>query len=120
MSAPDPAIVAAIYNLDPETLCGEPENLRRLDGTPASPNEIEALNKARLCDVRAAVDMHEHALEQSRYELERRERIHQLLGKYAHGGDEKLGVIEQRMTLTDWVEYRTLWDELGNVMMLGD
>ena len=125
---PDPAIVAALYNLDLDPLfeaiqAGENWNdqaatMRRLDGTPASPDEVEAVKKSRFGDIRAVVDMQRHALEQSRYKLELRERINELLRKYAHSDDEQLGVIEQRMTLADWVRHRRLWDKLGNVMEL--
>ena len=80
-TTPDPAIIAAIYNLDPASWL-EPEHVRRLDGGPPSPAEIEAFNKARVCEIRAAMDMHKHALEQSRYELDRKERIGELLDKY--------------------------------------
>jgi hypothetical protein len=68
------------------------------------------------------LDMHKYELEQSRYELERKERISELLHKYARDDEDdvKLAVIEQRMTLADWVEYRKAWDELGDFMVLGD
>jgi enolase len=58
------------------------------------------------------------ALERSRHELECKERITEILDKYSNDDNEQLGVIEQRMTLADWVKYRALWDELGNVLIL--
>jgi hypothetical protein len=129
-TTPDPAIVAALCNLDPTgyveaVKAGQRERwiaaLRRIDGTPASPEEIEAFRNARKCDHRAALDMAKLAYEQSGWALERKERIAALLHKYARSDDSddtKLGVIEQRMTLADWVKYRALWDELGNVLVL--
>jgi hypothetical protein len=131
MSAPrpDPAIVAAIYDLDPNSLrwsmsaatalVPNPQDARRWDGKPASPEQIAAASSARYCDWQAAHEMHRHALEQSRYELDRKERIAALLHKYASGNPaELLGFIEPRMTAADRAEYRRLWDDLGNVMVM--
>ncbi len=117
-TTPDPAIVA-IYNLDPDSLFAEPGAFCRLDGTPASSDEIEAVGKRPHVRPARRLDMHKHALEQSRYELQRKERITEILHRYARGYDnEQIAAIEQRMTLADWVEYRALWDELGNFMVL--
>jgi hypothetical protein len=60
------------------------------------------------------------ALEQSRHELECKERTTEILDKYSNDDNEQLGVIEQRMTLADWVKYRALWDELGKLILTGD
>jgi hypothetical protein len=128
-TTPDPAIVAVIYDLDTEslswsmssvtTLVTDLHDLRQWDGTPASPEQIAAASSARPCDWQAALELHHLALEQAEYDLERRQRISFLVHKYASGDpDERLGVIETRMTAADRAEYRRLWDDLGNVMVL--
>lgn len=128
--APDPAIVAAIYDIDPDSLtlsiCAStplvinPDEARRYDGRPASPEQVAALKSARRCDLQAVLDLHRHALAQAQYELERKERIVELLGKYWSGDDDEyVDEILPRMTPDDRAEYLKLWDDLGNFMVLG-
>lgn len=116
MSTPDPAIVAAIYNLDPDTIADPVPT--QLDGTPATPEQIEALTRARLGDMRAVADLHRLALEQAEYELDCKQRIAALAEKYGRHDKETLGVIEARMTPEDRAEWQRLWDGLGNIMVM--
>lgn len=127
---PDPGVVSAIYDLDPDSLrfslsagtplVVNPHDARRCDGSPASPEQIVAVVEARHCDWQAALELHRHARDQLRYELERKERIGELLQKYSSADDdEKLDAIEPRMTPEDHAEYRRCWADLGNVMVLG-
>ncbi len=118
MSAPDPAIVAAIYNLDLSTLLerGCFDDLRRLDGTPASAEEIEALKSATADDLEAATHMHYLAAEREQFRADRMSRIDELYRKYSKGNNEVLVAIEARMTPEDLAECRQLWDDLGGVV----
>jgi hypothetical protein len=117
----NPDIVATLFNLDPETILGPTEGLRRNDGTPATPDEVEARRNARLVDIRAVVELHRLALEQSKYKLDRQERIGALLDKYRRDTDTEstpLDAVVPRMTPQDRAEWNRLWADLGNIMVL--
>lgn len=109
-------IVAKLYNIDPETK--DAEVVRRWDGTPATADELAALAAATVDDYRAVAELHRLALEQSEYELTRKLRIAELTQKYATHGGDTLGNIVPRMTPADRAEWESLWDDLGNVMVL--
>ncbi len=115
---PNPATVAAIYNLDLSTLLqrGSFDDLRRLDGTPASAEEIEALKSATADDLKATVDMHLLAAEREQFRADRMSRIGELYRKYSKGEHEVLAVVEARMTPEDLAECRRLWDDLGGIV----
>ena len=118
MNAPvRPEIVAAIHDLDSDAILN-PHAARQWDGSPATAEQIAAASSARRCEWEAALNLRRLALEQSRYELVRRQRIAELLGKYARHPGELLGAIEPRMNAADRREYCQLWDELGNVMVI--
>ena len=121
MTAPNLDIVAKLYHLDPDTFDTSAGGIRRWDGTPATPEEVEAFRASRLVDWEATLDLHRHALEQSEWELVRKERLKLLCDKYRRDGDTgstSLSVIETRMSPEDRAEWIRLWDDLGNVMVL--
>ena len=120
-NTPNPDIVAKIYHLDPETFPLGPAGIRRWDGTPATPDEVEAARNARLAELEAVVELHRLALQQSEWELVRKKRIKLLCDKYRRDGDTgstPLSVIKTRMSPEDRAEWTRLWDDLGNIMVL--
>ena len=119
LSRPNPDIVTKLYNLDLGTFGYEV--VCRWDGTPATPDEVEAARNARLADIEAVVELQQLALEQSEWELVRKERIKLLCDKYRRDGDTgstSLSAIETRMSPEDRAEWVRLWDDLGNIMVL--
>jgi hypothetical protein len=121
LDRPNLDIVAKLYHLDPDTFLLGPDGTRRWDGTPATPDEVEAVRNARVADFKAVVEFQQLALEQSEWELVRKERIKLLCDKYRRDGDTgstPLSVIETRMSPEDRAEWIRLWDDLGNVMVL--
>jgi hypothetical protein len=121
LDRPNLDIVAKLYHLDPDTILLGPDGTRRWDGTPATPDEVEAVRNARLADLQAVAELQQLALEQSEWELVRKERIKLLCDKYRRDGDTgstPLSVIETRMSPEDRAEWIRLWDDLGNVMVL--
>ncbi len=113
---PNPDIVAKLYNLDPDTL-GDVVLLRR-DGSPATPEDIEACQQARLCDLRAVTELARLAMEQADYELDRHLRIRDLLSRYGPAQHEPLPAIYDRMTVEDQAEFDRLGADLGGVLVI--
>ena len=82
MSAPNPEILSRLYNLDPESFLAGPDALRRRDGSPATPEDVEAFKASTVADWQAASDLWKLAVDQANYELDRQERISALCHKY--------------------------------------
>jgi hypothetical protein len=121
MTAPNLDIVAKLYHLDPDTFPLGAGGIRRWDGTPATPEEVEAFRASRLVDWEATLELHRHALEQSQYKVDRQQRILELLNKYRRESDTsaiEIDTIAGRMSPKDRSEYYRLWDDLGNIMVL--
>ena len=112
----NPEIVSAIYNLDLSTLQTRGlVGLLRLDGTPATADEINALKQATADDLEAACNMHLLAVEREEYRMDKMQRIRSLYDKYSKGNNENLAALEARMTPEDRAKCRGYWDDIGGV-----
>lgn len=121
MSAPNPEIVSRLYSLDPESFLAGPDALRRRDGSPATPEDVEAFKASTVADWEAATELWRLAVDQANYELDRQERISALCDKYQRDTDTgatTLDVIAARMSPADRAEFDRLWDELGNFLLI--
>ena len=133
MSAPNPDIVAKLYNLDfgvfakagglPPTREALKAMVRHRDGTPATDDEFAALLAAGEGELDALLELHKHAMAQADYKWERQRRIFDLSKKYRRDTDTDnctMRVIIARMSPEDRAEWDQLWDDLGDVMVIGN
>lgn len=130
MTAPNPDIVAKLYNLELGVFAGYtgPRNgealksmIRRRDGKPVTQEDIEAFGAAGIAELEAVAELHRLTLEQSQYRLDRTSRIRDLAEKYTRPGDTgatTMDTITARMTPDDLAEVNRLWADLGNMMIL--